>query len=64
MTMVKFILEDSGETLSTHSRLGLIGLLLTKTKLSKRFSNLKMPKIAFQIYWRCDNLIYRHPISR
>ncbi|WP_243293172.1 hypothetical protein [Bacillus sp. FJAT-47783] len=45
MTMVKFILEDSDETLSTHSGLGLIGLLLSKTKLSKRFSNLKVPNI-------------------
>lgn len=43
--MMKFILEDSDETLSTHSGLGLIGLLLSKTKLSKRFSNLKVPEI-------------------
>lgn len=43
--MMKFILENSDETLSTHSGLGLIGLLLAKTDLSKRFSNLKIPKI-------------------
>jgi len=45
MTMVKFILEDSDETLSTHSGLGLIGLLFSKTKLSKHFSNLKVTNI-------------------
>lgn len=43
--MVKFILEDSDETLSTHSGLGLIGLLLSKTKISKRFSSEKVPQI-------------------
>ena len=43
--MVKFILEDSDDTLTTHSGLGLIGLLLSKTKLHKRFSNLKVPDI-------------------
>lgn len=41
--MTKFILEDSDDTLSTHSGLGLIGLLLSKTKLSKRISKLKIP---------------------
>lgn len=45
MTMVKFILEDSDETLSTHSGLGLIGLLFSKTKLSKRLLNLKVTNI-------------------
>jgi Transposase DDE domain group 1 len=43
--MIKFILEDSDDTLTTHSGLGLIGLLLSKTKLHKRFSNLKVPEI-------------------
>lgn len=42
---MKFILESSDETLSTHSGLGLIGLLLSKTELSKRFSNLQVPEI-------------------
>ncbi|WP_218839253.1 hypothetical protein [Evansella halocellulosilytica] len=28
--MMKFILEDSDETLSTHSGLGLMGVLLSK----------------------------------
>lgn len=40
---MKFILEDSDETLSTHSGLGLIGLLLSKTDLSQRFSTLQVP---------------------
>lgn len=43
--MVKFILEDSDDTLTTHSGLGLIGLLLSKTKFQKRFSSLKVPEI-------------------
>lgn len=43
--MIKFILEDSDETLTTHSGLGLIGLLLSKTNLHKRFSTLKIPEI-------------------
>jgi hypothetical protein len=43
--MVKFILENSDETLTTHSGLGLIGLLLDKTKLHKRFTSLKIPEI-------------------
>jgi len=43
--MVKFILEDSDDTLTTHSGLGLIGLLLSKTKFHKRFSTLKVPEI-------------------
>lgn len=42
---MKFILEDLDDTLSTHSGLGLIGLLLSKTELSKRFSSLKVPEI-------------------
>ncbi len=43
--LVKFILEDSDDTLTTHSGLGLIGLLLSKTKFHKRFSTLKVPEI-------------------
>ena len=43
--MVKFILENSDDTLTTHSGLGLIGLLLSKTKFHKRFSSLKVPEI-------------------
>lgn len=43
--MVKFILEDSDEALTTHSGLGLIGLLLSKTNFHKRFSSLKIPEI-------------------
>lgn len=43
--MVKFILEDSDDTLTTHSGLGLIGLLLSKTKFHKRFTALKVPEI-------------------
>lgn len=43
--MVKFILENSDETLTTHSGLGLVGLLLSKSKLSKRFTLLKIPEI-------------------
>jgi hypothetical protein len=42
---MKFILENSDETLSTHSGLGLIGLLLAKTKLPKLLSALKIPEI-------------------
>ncbi len=41
--MMKFILEDSDETLSTHSGLGLIGLLLSKTEVSTRLTILKVP---------------------
>ncbi|MFC0274994.1 hypothetical protein ACFFIX_27220 [Metabacillus herbersteinensis] len=43
--MVKFILEDSDDTLTTHSGLGLIGLLLSKTNIHKRFSTLRVPEI-------------------
>lgn len=42
---MKFILENSDDTLTTHSGLGLVGLLLSKTKLHKRFSTLKVPEI-------------------
>ena len=42
---MKFILEDSDDTLSTHSGSGLIGLLLSKTELSKRYSSLNVPEI-------------------
>lgn len=45
LKLVKFILEDSDDTLTTHSGLGLIGLLLSKTKFYKRFSSLKVPEI-------------------
>ncbi|WLR41464.1 IS1380 family transposase [Bacillus carboniphilus] len=45
MHTMKFILEDSDETLSTHSGLGLIGLLLSKTKVCQRFSDIKIPQI-------------------
>ncbi|WP_142303617.1 hypothetical protein [Evansella halocellulosilytica] len=38
--MMKFILEASDETLSTHSGLGLISLLLSKTELSTRLTSL------------------------
>ncbi|MCR6111858.1 hypothetical protein HXA35_16040 [Bacillus sp. A301a_S52] len=43
--MMKFILEDSDETLSTHSSLSLIGLLLSKTNLSSRWNELKVSEI-------------------
>jgi hypothetical protein len=42
---MKFILEDSDDSLSTQSGLGLIGLLLYKTDLANRFSNLGIPDI-------------------
>ena len=37
---MEFILEASDETLSTHSGLGLIGLLLSKTNVYKRLSHI------------------------
>ncbi|PLR84340.1 IS1380 family transposase [Bacillus sp. V33-4] len=43
--MIKFILDNSDETLTTHSGLGLVGLLLAKTKLHQRFTSLKVPGI-------------------
>lgn len=43
--MVKFILENSDETLTTHSGLGLVGLILSKSELYNRFSLLKIPEI-------------------
>ncbi|WP_142303576.1 hypothetical protein [Evansella halocellulosilytica] len=43
--MLKFILEVSDETLSTHSGLSLIGLLLSKTDLSTRLTSLNVPEI-------------------
>ncbi len=43
--MDKFILENSDETLTTHTGLGLVGLLLSKSKLYKRFTSLKIPEI-------------------
>ncbi|WP_096188105.1 hypothetical protein [Evansella halocellulosilytica] len=42
---MKFILEASDETLSTHSGLGLIGLLLSKTELSTRLTSLNVPEM-------------------
>ncbi|NLI94013.1 MAG: IS1380 family transposase [Peptococcaceae bacterium] len=42
---MKFILENSDETLTTHSGLGLIGLLLSKTKIKQRFNEICLPKI-------------------
>lgn len=42
---MKFILEDSDETLTTHSGLGLIGLLLSKTKIKQRLNEIIIPKI-------------------
>lgn len=48
---MRFILEQSDESLTTHSGLSLIGLLLQKTQLPKRlnatiFSDLKNPEIS------------------
>ncbi len=42
---MKFILENSDETLTTPSGLGLIGLLLSKTKIKQRFNQITLPKI-------------------
>lgn len=42
---MKFILENSDETLTTHSGLGLIGLLLSKTRIKQRFNEIVLPKI-------------------
>ncbi|MCR6109174.1 hypothetical protein HXA35_02300 [Bacillus sp. A301a_S52] len=43
--MMNFILEDSDETLSTHSGLSLIGLLLSKTAVSPRLTSLKISEM-------------------
>lgn len=42
---MKFILESSDETLTTHSGLALIGLLLSKTKLNERLNKIKISEI-------------------
>lgn len=42
---MKFILESSDETLTTHSGLALIGLLLSKTNLNNRLNEIKIPEI-------------------
>ncbi|WP_019412366.1 IS1380 family transposase, partial [Paenisporosarcina sp. TG20] len=43
--MIKFTLENSDETLTTHSGLSLVGLLISKTKLHNRFTKIKVPDI-------------------
>ena len=42
---MEFILEASDETLSTHSGLGLIGLLSSKTNVYERLSHIHLPII-------------------
>ena len=42
---MKFILEASDDSLTTQSGLGVIGLLLSKTKLSQRFNAVHIPAI-------------------
>jgi len=42
---MRFHLEQSDESLSTHSGLTLVGLLLSKTKLKKRLNQIPIPEI-------------------
>lgn len=42
---MEFILEAADETLSLHSGLGLIGLLLSKTNVYERLSHIHLPII-------------------
>lgn len=42
-TPIRYLLEQSDETLTTHSGLALVGLLLSKTKLQKRLDRLLLP---------------------
>ena len=47
---MEFIIESSDDTLSTHSGLCLIGLLLSKTELYERLSDIQVPVIKSVSY--------------
>ena len=40
---MRYLLEQSDETLATHSGLALVGLMLTRTKLRKRLNRMPLP---------------------
>ena len=40
---IRYLLEQSDETLTTHSGLALVGLMLSKTELKKRLNRLLLP---------------------